>query len=831
MATKRRSSSRSRATTLDLEKSVWLVPVVFLLFLCALVFLFSDFIFSDQMLFGSDTLQSGLSFRSYYVENGSFLNPPQWQPQKFGGMPYVEAFNGDIFYPTTTWLQFMMPLKRALGWKLIIHIFLAGIFMYLAARQFKLAKVPSLFAAAGYMFASYLISMVAPGHDGKIFVVSLFPLMMFFLERGFERRSFLDFSLLGLVIGFMFLTPHLQLSYYAMWALSFYSAYKLIRLWLKNKQFVPLVKPTLLVTYAVIIGLGLSAIQIYPGVYYTKTFSPRGDTKSGWEWATSWSMHEEEALSLVVPEFCGTNTSEAQTYYWGKNAFKDNSESVGTVVLFLALLGAFFSRRKEAYFFAGLALFALVYALGATTPIFKLFYWAIPNVSSLRAPSTIMFLFSFSASLLAGMALHRVLTRDLSETRTTNTRYNYVLFGFPALLLVLALLFSTGGRGFLEFWSWLFYSGADTQLVQQGVTKLDVAAMNLGAIQSGAWLAFLWTSLAAVAIWMVRSGKSGVVLLLGVVAIQVVDSVRFNDRFIGVVDETRYQSQYGGNQLVDFFKRTDEKYRVLNLDEPNDNMLPYFGIDVTVGYHGNQLKWYDDLLGGPALTNIRRLSSRLINLTGTRYMLAPGNVSFPENYFGDRPMARLATVGSQALFRNDNAFPRVFLVDSFKVFEDTVVGDSTVTARQQITAQVINGNDDMRRVVYLENPPDLGVHPDTTASADSTWIINYENEVVEIGVSCSRNCLMILTENWFDAWHATLDDNPAEILRAYGAFRAVAVPAGDHTINFTYRSSRYALGRSVTWATSAFMLLVIGGTLVMNRRRRTSITSPEDNEE
>ncbi|MGH8005131.1 MAG: hypothetical protein ACRECJ_10470, partial [Limisphaerales bacterium] len=78
--------------------------------------LFAEFVFSDKMLAGSDTLQAGIFFRSYFVEFfKSYGHVPQWNPYIFGGMPFVDAFHGDIFYPLS-FLKFLMPLDRALGW-------------------------------------------------------------------------------------------------------------------------------------------------------------------------------------------------------------------------------------------------------------------------------------------------------------------------------------------------------------------------------------------------------------------------------------------------------------------------------------------------------------------------------------------------------------------------------------------------------------------------------------------------------------------------------------------------------------------------------------------
>ena len=119
----RTAGSKKSLNVFDPEKSNWFVPVVFLFLFLAVTFLFSDFLFSDKMLYGSDTIQAGIYMRSLLVDqvkaDGSI---PQWSPYIFGGMPYVEAFHGDIFYPFSI-LKFFMSLFRALGINLYFHIF------------------------------------------------------------------------------------------------------------------------------------------------------------------------------------------------------------------------------------------------------------------------------------------------------------------------------------------------------------------------------------------------------------------------------------------------------------------------------------------------------------------------------------------------------------------------------------------------------------------------------------------------------------------------------------------------------------------------------------
>jgi len=774
--------------------------------LLGLVYLFSVFLFSDgKMLYGTDMLTAGVYHRSMLV---NYFNThheiPQWDPHVFGGMPFVDAFHGDIFYPFSV-LKYFIPLYFHLGFSLILHIYFSGIFMYLAARQFKLGKTAALFAGATYMFAPFLVSLVSPGHDGKIYITSLFPLVMLFLNRSFERQRFFDFTTLGLILGIIIVTPHPQMSYFTLWVAALYTIYRLLVLLKERKSIVPLVKPATLAAYAVVVALLFSAIQFYPGYVYTTHFSPRADTKRGWDWATSWSLHQEEAFSQLIPEFAGTFDRYDKSFYWGKNAFKDNSESVGVVAIFLALIGLFFGRRKEAWFFGGLAIFALVYALGATTPVFQLFYYLIPKVKALRAPSMIMFIFLFCMALLAGMGVQTIINWK-NDNPARRKKLNYLLFGFPAFMFLLAFLFSSAGPKMLSIWTSLFYSEAATTMVQRGITKFDLAIRNLDAIQSGAWFAFLFTGLAAVIAWRQLSSSKTLLIMSGLILIPVIDGVRFDSRFIGVADPARY---FEATPLTKYLTQQEGKFRTLNLTGSKlpKSLLPQFGIDDVTGYHGNQLRWYDDLLGGSELKNWT--NPRFLNLVGTRYVMIPADAGFPPDYFGEIPVHAEVGFGDIRLVENRNAFERVYLVNSYQVIPN----------RQDIYPLVLTGSDNLRKKVYLEEEPDLAIPADSLA-ADSAWIKSYDLDSIVVGVNCSANRILVMTDNYYESWHAYVDGRPAKIMRSYGSFRAVALPAGAKEVLFKYESKRYATGKMVTGVTSLYFLVVFGFYFWKDRIRK-----------
>ncbi|MFZ1684333.1 MAG: hypothetical protein WAU88_09420 [Candidatus Zixiibacteriota bacterium] len=805
-----------RSTEFALEQSPWFVPAAFALFALALIFLFRDFFFSNEMLNSSDTLQAGVFFRSFYkdyfVAHGHM---PQWNPYIFGGLPFVDAFHGDILYPIANLYRFFMDTHRFLGFTLILHIYLAGLFMYFCARQFKLTKTPALMAAVSYMFAAYLVSMVSPGHDGKMYVTALFPLAILFLDRSFEKKPFLNCTFLGLVVGLMILSPHLQMAYFTLWALASYTIFKLVLLYRDKKNLIQIGLHGGMVVYAVLIGLALSWIQLGPGLNYTNNFSPRADSKKGWDWATSWSLHQEEAFSLLVPEFAGVSAKSPGPIYWGRNYFKDNSETICVAALFLALLGLVIVRRKEFYFFAALAFIALLYALGATTPVFHIFYAIVPKISSLRAPSMAMFLFVFSVAIGAGMLLQR-LRDNQREDEKREQWFNYLLLGFPALMFLIAFLFSVAGKGILSTYCSIFYSDAGITQVQRGVTKLDLAYMNLPSVQVGAWMAFLAVAITAVCVWLYRSGKAGTGVLLGLVLIPMVDGVRFDSRFVDTIDPTPY---FGQNPVADYIKQHIGDGRALAFGDPQSSMLPFHHIDVVAGYHGNQLRWYDDLIGGPDRKNM--LSPQFLDLVGAKIFIG-FNVQQIEQqtgqgYFGSKPLLDLGSVGQVSIVNNTNAFPRAFLTGEYKVIPD----------RKDIYPRVLSGADDLRKLTYVEEEPELKIDP-TVSPTDSAWVVKHDVDSVVIGATNASPKLLVLTDVYYEAWHAVVDGQPAKILRTYGAFRGIAVPAGTHSIVFYYESPRYETDRLITWLTSIYILAILGFHVVQSRRK--SVRPPQATE-
>jgi hypothetical protein len=180
---------------------------------------------SGKILLGDDQITAGYSFRSFAAEwfraKGAI---PLWNPYIFGGMPFIAASSGDYFYPTS-WLRVLMPVGVAMSLSYALHIFLAGCTMYAFLRALRLSWTSALVGGLAYELSGILVSMVSPGHDGKLFVSSLAPLAFLALLRGVRDQRVQGYALLALVVGLCLLSPHYQMTYYLLVAAALWTLY------------------------------------------------------------------------------------------------------------------------------------------------------------------------------------------------------------------------------------------------------------------------------------------------------------------------------------------------------------------------------------------------------------------------------------------------------------------------------------------------------------------------------------------------------------------------------------------------------------------------------
>lgn len=772
------------------------------------IVLFRDFIVSDGMLFGSDTLSLGYVARAFYAEAVRQLQVfPRWNPFILGGTPFIEStIGGDTFYPTTA-LAFVMDLHRALGWKLVLHVFLAGLFAYGWIRALALSRPTAFLCGLAYLLAPYMVTLVYPGHDGKLFVTALAPLLFWVAERSLQRRGWLSFALVGLVVTLVLLTPHYQAAYFLFGAVGAYYIFRVVELgraggWRRAAgKFAAFL-------LAVVLGATAASIQVIAPLWYVMNYSRRTATTTAAaeaeqriEYASSWSLHPEEVAALVVPEFVGANVGVSGwtgATYWGRNPFKLNHEYAGILILLLAPVG-FLGRRRRGllWFFTGLGAVALLYALGRHTPVWRILYEVVPGLHLFRAPSMTAFVFGLSALTLAAFGLERLLAaggearREEGQGRAVS-RY---LWGATGALGALAVLASAGVL--TSLWTATLYAGigaeqaAALERAQPFMTRGFWVATGLAALLAGVWEAL-------------RRGWFGARTATGAVSLLVaLDLLRVDAPFIQVVDPQAYFSQDEAVHYLVERSRELPPFRVLSLEHGAQDVLPaLFGLELAAGHHPNDLARYRELIGmvGSGLPEHLLSSERIRAVANVRYLLVP--VALASRIAGLPEVAR----GSRyAAFELPYSLPRAYLVAEAAVLPDS----------EAVAFMMSEAFEPAWQVVLSSPPPEpLGGGP---VQGGVRWVERGVNRL-RLQVQTDRPALLVLAENWFPAWHARVDGEPTPVLRANHAFRAVPVPAGSHSVELFYRSR---LLRASLIASAAGLVILLGsGAISWYRGRR-----------
>ncbi|MEJ7654868.1 MAG: hypothetical protein WKH64_16785 [Chloroflexia bacterium] len=91
---------------------------------------------------------------------------------------------------------------------------------------------------------------------------------------------------------------------------------------------------------------------------------------------------------------------------------------------------------------------------------------------------------------------------------------------------------------------------------------------------------------------------------------------------------------------------------------------------------------------------------------------------------------------------------------------------------------------DPRRVAAVSRPVNV------VAPADEVAITSYVADRIEMRVNLSSPGLVVLSELDYPAWKVKVDGRAQPVVRADGALRAVAAPAGEHTMVWYYRRRR-----------------------------------------
>ena len=752
---------------------------------------------------GNDQYASGYAYRSWAAGWWKTLgHVPLWNPEIYGGMPFVGGMSGDVLYPTA-WLRLVLPTHVAMNLGFVIHYVLAALFTYWFLRLWRVSWTGAVVGGVAYQLAGVIGSYVSPGHDGKLFVSAMFPLAVAGLTVGIRDRRQEGHAIVALAVGLMMLSPHPQMAQYALVASGLFALF----LTLGVEDVRPRrdrLKGLGLAATAVVIGVGVSAIQYFPFAEYIP-YSPRDSGMlHDFVWSAAYAIPWSHVPELFIPRFAGESFMGS---YWGPNGIKLHSEYLGLVVLSLAVAGALDrSRRTMIWWLVGIAFLFLLIALGSATPFYGLWWSVVPFSTSMRAPGMALFIVAFVTAVLAGFGADRVLA---GGTRR---------YGALALLAgcAVALFGVTGAIGAIAE---SLGRNAETSLGLVGHAAAAVAAAR--TVQWTAPIAGLALAAAGlVALAVQRKLVPPRVLSVALIALA------GGDLWINARPFWRYSDAahelYADDPLKARLRSVPRPFRVWDAGAYPGASLMADDIPQLYGHHGNEPHAFDVLNArvGESLTFDRAGDPRILDLYAVNYLIVPAEAA-PLSIPGfRRTLSDVAT--------SSGARATLFERDPPVAYARFVPGAAVARNSAELVTTVLDQRFPIDRVVLLDSPRDApGVTPGMMPSPAATPPVAVRFTRWEPGTmrltlrdrGAPSDGYLVVSENWDPEWRATADGREAPVARGDGALITVRLPAGTRNVTLQYAGRAYARGRAIT----ILSLVVVCGWLFIPpplRRRR-----------
>jgi hypothetical protein len=166
-----------------------------------------------------------------------------------------------------------------------------------------------------------------------------------------------------------------------------------------------------------------------------------------------------------------------------------------------------------------------------------------------------------------------------------------------------------------------------------------------------------------------------------------------------------------------------------------------------------------------------------------------------------------------AVLENTAAFPRAFLVGAARKAPNLGASFQELVHRPFWP--------DREVIVAADTEPDVvgrlaSAAPDESAEPPgSARVVEYASDHVIIQASASRPALLVLSDSFYPGWRALVDGHEEPVLRGDLLFRVVALPPGEHEVQFRFEPSSIKLGLVV----SGLTLLSGAIALAVSRRR------------
>ncbi|MEE3466325.1 MAG: YfhO family protein, partial [Candidatus Cryptobacteroides sp.] len=732
----------------------------------------------------------------------------------------------------------------------------------------------ALGGAIAVAFCSYNFQIIQVGHNTKMQAIAFMPWVLAALvytyrschsertchsERSEESfwKTLLGATLFGLALSLQIKANHQQITYYLAIMVLLYAVVELVHT-IRTKAWKPFLVASALLLVLGGAGIATNVNKLLPLAKYTpqtmrggSELSKEGANASGLDldYATAWSYGWEELPNLMIPDFNGgasagaVNPEKSQTIkllrragqknlketakqlplYWGPQPFTAGPMYMGAISVFLFVLGLGLYRGREKWWLLVATLLAVLMAVGSHFMAFTAFcFKVLPLYNKFRTVSMALVVLQVTLPVLGFVTLDRIVRGAYDRAHFLKAFWWAlgITGGFALLCVLTPSLFGT------------FEGPSDSgmqdvlveALVQDRIALFRAdSLMALGLIVASALL-LLWayfpkgqTEHAREVAGFGRKWAAALcICVLSAANLFIVGKRYLNaDHFTTPKDFGKPFAERPVDQIIKADK--DPQYRVLDLTvNVFNSSVPSYHHKSVGGYSPAKLQRYQDLIEHYLTREINGLYGQLnaadsleaveawmatgtpvLNALNTRYVVLDGN--YP-------PLVNEAALGA------------AWFVDSVVVAsgpDEEIALLGTVDLRRQavVTTPVALNNPS----VPLNDPSViLSEAKNLPESGDYISMTSYAPNELHYRYTAATDRLAVFSEIYYpNGWHATVDGEPLELIRANWTLRAALLPAGSHEVVMTFLPDSYRIGATVSRVASLTLLLLLVAALVL----------------
>jgi hypothetical protein len=420
-------------------------------------------------------------------------------------------------------------------------------------------------------------------------------------------------------------------------------------------------------------------------------------------------------------------------------------------------------------------------------------------VKKTRAAGMAFYIPSFVVAVFAGLGVMRL-------ERGEGTRHPRVWLIAGAAVALLALV-----GAFSELATSIAAGLEARRAGAEAVARAAASSVRWGAFWSGMALA-----LAGTVVWVMRRRPNlpPLVLPLGLAVIVGADLWRDGKGFWTY--SRRPEEIHVPDAITQHMNQTSLPYRAIDFGVyPGDGVpLITHNVPLLLGHSGNELHRFDELMGGRNAW--RNLSDRTLELFAVRYVVTPASVdSLPLP--GYQPVLKGAATSADApanLFERTEPAPYARVVPAALKTEDDRIVPTLMDPRFPVDRMVLLGPD------AAVEPPPLTAIPDSSLSRATVTTWRPGEMTIALEPAPPEPSYVLVAENWFPEWEATVDGQPAQVLRGNYTMLTVAVPAGARSVELAFRSGTFRTGKLLTLLSLALVAGAFVAPVIAERRRR-----------